>query len=416
MSLDGYHPRLVDARIDKLLKGPAAIVVEGCRACGKTTTVLQVAASAVRLDRDAGARTLGLANPDGLLDGPQPRLIDEWQLVPEVWNAVRGRVDDDATPGAFILTGSATPSEDQVRHTGAGRFIRVQMRPMSLFESGHSSATVHLKDLWETNELVPSLDRVSLQQVALWCARGGWPALLGEDIGYAMDVNRSYLQAVASSDIVTLDGVRRDPMKVGALINALGRNTGTYVSNRVLQTDSARFGSVIEAKTIASYLDALQRIWILAVQPTWGGHLRSAAPARQSPKRHLVDPSLAVAAMGASVNDLVADHETFGQVFETLVFRDLSSYAEADSMSVLAFQDSGGKEIDAVIVKGTAWAGVEVKLAAIPQVLDAAAANLLSIARRMTSHPRFLAIITADGPTYTRPDGVHVLSIAHLGA
>jgi len=399
-----------------LLQGPAAIVVEGCRACGKTTTALEFASSAVRLERDIQARALGGSNPDGLLDGPVPRLIDEWQLVPDVWNAVRARVDDDAMLGAYILTGSASPLDSQTRHTGAGRFVRISMRPMSLLESGESSGNVRLTNLWDTNRLDSSLDRVGLDQVAHWCVRGGWPALLGTDIDYAMEVNRAYLQAVASSDIVTVDGVRRDPGKVIALIHALGRNTATYVSNRVLQTDSEHFGSTIEARTIASYLDALQRVWVLSPQPAWGGHLRSTAPARKAPKRHLIDPSLAVAAMGASAKDLLGDHEAFGQVFESLVFRDLSSYAEAGSMSVMAFQDSGNKEIDAVVVKGTQWAGIEVKLAAIPKTLDSAAANLLSITRRMTTQPRFLAIITADGATYTRPDGVHVMSIAHLGA
>jgi len=414
MAQPAYRPRIVDAQVARLLAGAGGVVIEGPKACGKTTTALQVAASAVRLDRDATSRRAGLADPAVLLPGATPRLIDEWQLVPEVWNRVRAEIDDRQAPGQFILTGSATPADDATRHSGAMRLVRVPMRPLSLAESGVGSAQVSLADLWSGGRPTPSGAVWALDAVAEAACRGGWPSHLGLDTGLCLELNAAYLQTVAASDIVTIDGVRRDPRKVAALLAAVGRNTGTYVSNRVLQADSARFGATADVSTLAAYLDALIRLWVVVEQPAWGGHLRSSAPARKAPKRHLADPSLAVAAMGAGPGDLLRDHEAFGQVVESLVCRDLLVYAQASGLEVRAFQDSGGKEIDAVVVKGDQWAGIEVKLAQIPAVVDRAAAGLLAIAARMTSRPRFLAVVTGDGVSHTRPDGVHVIPVADL--
>jgi len=408
-----YRSRVVDRELARLLRGAGAVVIEGAKACGKTTTALQIAASAVRLDRDRNARLAGLADPTSLLTGDTPHLIDEWQLVPDVWNAVRAEVDDRGKPGQFVLTGSATPADDATRHSGAMRFVRVTIRPMSLFETGLGSGQVSLARLWGENE-AGSSDEFSLPSIADAVCRGGWPSHLGLDTQTCQDLNTAYLRTVASADIVTVDGIRRDPRKVAALISAIGRNTATYVTNRRLQTDSVAFGAPIDPATIATYLDALIRLWVVAEQPAWGGHLRSAAPARRAPKRHLVDPSLAAAAMDAEPDDLLRDHEAFGQLFESLAFRDLATYAQANRLDICAFQDAHGKEIDQVVVKGDQWAGIEVKLAQIPTVLDAAAAGLLAIAGRMSTKPRFLAIVTADGRAHTRPDGVHVVPLASL--
>jgi len=408
-----YRSRVVDEQVTRLLRGAGAVVIEGAKACGKTTTALQIASSAVRLDRDRNARLAGLADPSSLLTGDTPHLIDEWQLVPDVWNTVRAEVDDRGKPGQFILTGSATPADDATRHSGAMRFARVTMRPMSLFESGVGSGEVSLARLWAEDSAGSSRE-YSLPTMADAACRGGWPSHLGLDTETCQDLNAAYLRTVASADIVTVDGIRRDPRKVTALLSAVGRNTATYVTNRRLQTDSSAFGAPIDATTIATYLDALIRLWVVADQPAWGGHLRSAAPTRRAPKRHLVDPSLAAAAMGAEPGDLLRDHETFGQLFESLAFRDLAVYAQANRWEVCSFQDAHGKEIDQVIVKGDQWAGLEVKLAQIPAVLDDAASSLVAIANRMTSRPHFLAIVTADGKAYTRSDGVHVIPLAAM--
>ncbi|MDR2975368.1 MAG: DUF4143 domain-containing protein [Propionibacteriaceae bacterium] len=409
----GYRPRIVDAQLARMLQAAGVVVVEGAKACGKTTTALKLASSSVRLDRDRAMRVAGLADPTVLLPGEIPRLIDEWQLVPQVWNAARSEVDDRRAPGQFIFTGSATPADDATRHSGAMRFIRIPMRPMSLAESGLGTSQVSLDHLWRGEAHVVS-DRFSTVDVADAICRGGWPSHENLDTQTCQDLNESYIRTVSSTDIVTVDGIRRDPRKVSALISALGRNSATYVTNRRLQTDSAQYGALIDPATIASYLDALIRLWIVAEQPAWGGHLRSSAAARKAPKRHLVDPSLAAAAMGADPHDLMRDHEAFGQLFESLVFRDMVTYSQASGLDVQAFQDGSGKEIDQVLVKGDRWAGVEVKLSQIPQVLDDAASGLINIARRMTSDPRFLAIVTADGTAYTRPDGVHVIPLAAL--
>ena len=410
-----YRPRLVDQELRRALRAAGAVVLEGARACGKTTTAGQVAASVAWLDRDSGLRIAGASDPGVLLTGAVPRLIDEWQMVPDVWNAVRGAVDQRGQPGQFVLTGSATPADDVTRHSGAMRFIRLEMRPMSLFESGLSAGGVSLARLWDGALPTPSAETASLEEIAQAACRGGWPGLLRLDLEAAQDLNRAYLRSIASADVITVDGVRRDPSKVGALLTALGRNTATYVSNRRLQTDCAAFGALIDPATIASYVDALRRVWVLAPQYAWGGHPRSSAPARKAAKRHLVDPALAVAAMAATSDDLLADHAAFGQVFETLVFRDLSVYAQAGGFSVQAFQDAKGNEIDAVVVKGADWAGIEVKLVASGPIIEAAAANLKAIANRMTRRPRFLAVVTASGPTYTRADGIVVVSIGQMG-
>jgi predicted AAA+ superfamily ATPase len=347
------------------------------------------------------------------LPGENPRLIDEWQLVPQVWNAARSEVDDRRSPGQFIFTGSATPADDITRHSGAMRFARISMRPMALAESGLGTSQVSLDHLWQGGDHLAS-DRFVLADIADAICRGGWPSHERLDTQTCQDLNESYLRTVSATDIVTIDGIKRDPRKVGALISALGRNSATYVTNRRLQADSAQYGALIDPATIANYLDALIRLWIVAEQAAWGGHLRSSAATRKAPKRHLVDPSLAAASMGADPHDLMREHEALGQLFESLVFRDMVTYSQADSLEVRAFQDGSGREIDQVIVKGDQWAGVEVKLSQIPQVLDTAASGLISIARRMTTEPRFLAIVTADGTAYTRPDGVHVIPLAAL--
>jgi predicted AAA+ superfamily ATPase len=410
-----YRPRVIDSELAAALQAAGAVVVEGAKGCGKTTTAEQVAASAVHLDRDSAARASGMESPESLLPGEAPRLIDEWQLVPDVWNTVRSEVDQRGAPGQFILTGSATPAEDAMRHSGALRFMRLAMRPMSLLESGESTGDASLKAMWDGKVPPSALESLPLENVVDAACRGGWPSSLSLDLSAAMALNRSYLRIMAGVEIATVDGKKRDPLKVEALLSALGRNTATYVSNRVLQADSAEYGESIDPKTIASYLDALERLWVLAPQHAWGGHLQSSAAARKAPKRHLADPSLAVAAMEAEPQDLLEDRAALGQVFETLAFRDLSVYAQSMGAGVRAFQDKDGRELDAVVVKGVRWAGIEVKLSGTPAILDAAAANLTAIARRMRREPQFLAVVTASGPTYTRKDGVRVVSISQLG-
>lgn len=409
-----YRPRLVDAQLARGLRAAGAVVLEGPKSCGKTTTAHRQAESSVRLDASPQLRALGAVDPRALLAGDTPRLIDEWQLVPEVWNAVRHEVDERRADGQFILTGSATPTDDTTRHTGAGRVARVRMGPMTLHETGHGTGGVSLSGLFAGERPTSLGGDAELADIAELVCRGGWPANLRRDLADAMNANRDYLTTVAGADIVTVDGVRRDPLKVTALLYALARSTGTYVTDRTLRADVNGRGETLSPKTLTSYLDALRRLWIVVEQPAWGQHMRSAAQVRKAAKRHLVDPSLAIAALGVGPRALLADLEAFGQHFESLVFRDLSAHAQAVGARVHAYQDAGGAEIDAVLTRDDRWIGIEVKLGARPEVVDSAAAGLLRIARHMRTPPTALAVVTATGPSYRRPDGVNVISIQDL--
>lgn len=410
-----YRPRLVDAQLGRALRASGAVLLEGPKACGKTSTARQQAGSLVRLDASPQIRAAGAADPNLLLEGPTPRLIDEWQLVPDVWNAVRYQVDERQADGQFILTGSATPADDVTRHTGAGRVARIRMAPMSLHETGASDGSVSLRGLFDGDRPSSAGADTDLTGVAELLCRGGWPAHLRRDLDDALQANRDYLATIAATDIITVDGVRRDPRKVAALIYALARSNGTYVTDKTLQADVNGRGETLAPRTLTSYLDALQRLWIAVDQTAWGQHLRSGAQLRKAPKRHLVDPSLAIAALGASPRSLVADPEAFGQHFESLVFRDLCVYAQAIGASVHAYQEGSGAELDAVVVRDDEWIGVEVKLSARPEIVDAAATGLQAIARRMRRPPAALAVVTATGPSYRRPDGVYVVSLLTLG-
>jgi predicted AAA+ superfamily ATPase len=397
------------------LRRAGAVVIEGPKACGKTTTGLRQAGSDVRLDLRRDLRLAARLDPSSVLQGPVPRLIDEWQLAPDIWNAVRAEVDARNADGQFILTGSASPQDDATRHSGALRFAYVAMSPMTLAESKLSDSSVSLSDLWEGGKAHggPVLSDPEVIPQAL--CRGGWPSNQRRPLADALAANQDYLRTISSADIVTLDGVKHDPLKVSALLYAYSRNTASYVSARTLERDTAAYGEGSSARTISVYSDSLARLWTIVPQRAWGGHLRSSVPVRKASKWHLCDPSLAAAALGATPESLRQDLAAYGQLFETLVFRDLSVYGQAGGFAIRAFSE-GSDEIDAVVVKGIDWAGVEVKLSADPAVLDPAAAKLIRIAARMAQPPRFLALITSSGPSYTRTDGVHVASVRHLGA
>lgn len=411
-----YLSRLADDLLDRGLRSAGAVLLEGPKACGKTSTASQRAKSLVRLDANPPLRAAGLTDPNLLLDGETPRLIDEWQLVPDVWNAVRVAIDDRQRDGQFILTGSATPADDVTRHSGAMRISRVRMHPMSLAESSDSSGEVSLAAILRGDRPRSVGADGDLYRVAELTCRGGWPSNLRRTTEDAMAANRSYLATLASADIVSLDGVHRDPLRVAALLFALARNSASYVTKRTLAEDAAGYGEPSSTKTIDAYLDALTRLWIAVPQLAWGERLRSAAQVRRTPKWHLADPSLAAASLGATPAALVAEPGAFGQLFESLAFRDLSVYAQAAGAQTRAYQDSGGNEIDIVVIKDDAWSGFEVKLSSQPAVVDKAATKLRRVAAGMRKAPAALTILTSTGPSYQREDGVNVVSILTLGA
>lgn len=402
-----------------MLRATGAVVVEGARSCGKTETALRMAASAVRLDVDDAARAAGLLSPDLLLAGDRPRLLDEWQLAPAVWNHVRRAVDDArGLPGQFILTGSAVPADDATRHSGAGRFSRLRMRPMTLSEVGHSTDEVSLAALLGGEPPRAGDPGLDIRDLAKIIAVGGWPWLLGRPVDASLAAVRGYLDETRRADLARADGVVRDPENVGRVLRSLARHVGTQVSARSIAADVGGAEGPIDHHTVLGYLSALARVFVLDDLAAWSPALRSRTPLRAAPTRHLVDPSLAVAALGVDPDRLLRDVATLGLLFESLVVRDLRVFAQAIDASVSHYRDAAGLEADAVVERrdGT-WAAFEVKLG--PGAVDDAARSLLRLAERVDAdrhgRPAALVVVTGWGYGYRRPDGVSVVPIGALG-
>jgi predicted AAA+ superfamily ATPase len=413
-----YSPRVVDEELRDRLETSGAVLIEGPKACGKTETARQAAASEVLLDVDERARAAAALDPSLILAGDPPRLIDEWQVEPRVWNHVRRAVDDRREPGQFILAGSAVPADDATRHSGAGRFSRLRMRPMSLFESGLSDGSISLRDLMDGGN-ARSSHSVGLAGIAEAAARGGWPALQGIPVEAATKSVADYLEEVSRTDINRVDGVHRDPGRVHRLLRSLARNVATHVTTTTLAADSADGGGEpLKRQTVAEYLAALERLFVIEDQPPWEPHLRSRSILRKSPKRHFVDPSLAAAALGAGPAALLRDLNLFGFLFESLVVRDLRVYSQPGRGVVRQFRDNKGLEIDATVETSAGWGAFEIKLGG-DKAIDKAAANLLKFAGEVdtdrTGQPSVLGVIVAGGYGYTRDDGVQVIPITAFG-
>jgi uncharacterized protein len=416
--LPAYTPRIVDAELRDLLGSAGAVVIEGPKACGKTMTASQQAASRVLLDIDQAARQALAVEPALVLLGARPRLLDEWQVAPELWNQVRRAVDGAHQPGQFLLTGSAVPADDASRHTGAGRFAFLRMRPMSLVETGASSGVVSLRDLFAgagPSVVDPSL---SLQDLSDLIGRGGWPAQQGRSLQAAGRAARDYLEQVRQVDISRVGDRRLDPVRVGALLRALGRHCATEAKLSTLAADTGGSDGALDERTVGGYLQALERLMVIEDQPAWAPHLRSRARLRKAPKRHFVDPSLALAAVGAAPDRLLQDLEWFGQVFESLVIRDLRVYSQGLDGEVFHYRDDYGLEVDAIVqLRDGRWGAIEIKLG--EGQVEQAAATLQRFAAQIDSprsgSPAFLAVICGKGYGYRRPDGVVVVPIGALG-
>ncbi len=393
-------------------------MIEGPKACGKTATARQIAASEVLLDVDANARQAVDVDPVLVLEGPTPRLLDEWQIEPAIWNHVRRTVDARSAPGQFILTGSAVPADDITRHTGAGRIARLRMRPMSLFEAGRSVGCISLTELL-TGRMEPSADPgLTVADLAEEVALGGWPGLRGRGVATVLIALGDYLDEIARVDINRVDGTRRDPNRVMRLLRSLARNVATHAAATTLAKDAGGVDGPLKDETAREYLGALERLMVVEDQPAWAPHLRSKYRLRTAPKRHFVDPSLAVAALRSTPERLLGDLNMFGFLFESLVVRDLRIYAQAADAHVLQYRDSSELEVDAIVeARDGRWAAFEVKLGQ-GQVEDAAA-NLLRFAQRIDTSrcgtPALLGVIVATGYGYSREDGVSVIPIGVLG-
>lgn len=414
-----YRSRVVDAELNSRLRSAAAVVVEGPRASGKTETARRLASSEVLLDIDLEAQEAAAIDPRLILAGQRPRLIDEWQLVPSVWNHVRRASDESGAKAQFILTGSASPVDDVTRHSGAGRISRLRMRPMSLFESGLSNGVVSLGQLLEASVPAAPDPGLTLHDVALWTCRGGWPGTLNDTQRDAQRFVRDYVDEIRRTDVEQADGVRRDPARILQLLRSLSRNSATEVSMRTLATDSGGSDGRLDPRTVKSYVEALERVFVIENQPAWAPHLRSRSTLRRTPKRHFVDPSLAVAVLGTGPDRLMTDLKSFGLFFESLVVRDLRIYAQAHDAAVFHYRDDTGLEVDAVVESmDGSWAAFEIKLGGRERV-DDAARNLLRFRNRIdlsrVGEPRQLGVITATGFAYQRPDGVAVIPIGVIG-
>ena len=414
-----YRARIADGELTSLLAAVGAVVVEGPRGCGKTETALRASASVVRLDIDSQALAAGNLAPTLLLDGARPRLIDEWQLVPAVWNHVRREVDSTGgAAGQFILTGSAVPADDLTRHSGALRFGRLRMRPMSLVEAGRSTGAASLATLLSGGEPRAADPGLDIRQIAEVVAVGGWPALLGRPVDAALLVLRGYLDETRRVDIARVDGAARDPENVGRVLRSLARHVATPASARSIAADVGGIERPIDHHTVLAYLSALSRVFVVEDLPAWSPALRSRTLLRSAPTRHFVDPSLAVAALGADPDRLLRDVETLGLLFESLAVRDLRIFAQALDARVFHYRDATGLEADAIVERrdGT-WAAFEVKLG--PSAVDAAASSLLRLADRVDparhGRPAALVVLTGWGYGYRRPDGVCVVPIGALG-
>lgn len=416
----GYLPRLIESEIAEKLRASGALLIRGPKACGKTETARQFAQSSIALDTDVQVPVMMNIDPRLVLAGATPRLLDEWQEQPQIWNFVRREVDERKAKGQFILTGSANPEESIGMHSGAGRFTVVDMQTMSWQEMGYSSQHVRLSELLEGADVGFAKEPLDLDTTLERMIRGGWPGLQGESLRSAALLNRAYIDLLADVDMSRVSEVRRDPQKVRSLLRSLARNVATQVDNVTLQADIERAEDVTMSRpTLIDYLDALGRLMVFEEQAAFNTHIRSANSLRKSPKRHFCDVSLAIAALKLSKKQLLGDLQYAGFLFESLVYHQLKCYARANDAELYHYRDSTKLEVDAIVQQsGGVWAAFEVKLGM--GMVDAAAANLLrfreAIDPAKTAPPASLNIITGGNLSYTRPDGIRVISLASLSA
>ncbi len=413
-----YKPRVVDSELVQRLSSAGAVVIEGPKFCGKTVTAKEVAASWVLLDTDVRAQQALAADPSLVLIGAVPRLLDEWQVEPSLWNLVRHEVDNRALPGQFILTGSSLPNDDIRRHAGAGRFSVLRMRPMSLFETGQSNGSVSLKELMGGNVGKAGDSGITREVIAERIVVGGWPAHQDMSLQGSTRAARDYLKQIREVDIARTTGGKRDPIKLDRFLRSFARNISTEAAITVLAADTGGSDGAISRNTISEYMEVLQRLMIIENQPAWPAHLRSRAILRMAPKRHFVDPSLAVAALSGSVKRLLDDPELMGLLFESLIIRDLRVFSQPLDGEVFHYRDNNGIEVDAIVqLADGRWGAFEVKLGL--GSIDRAAENLLRFEKLidvgMSGTPSVMGVICGTGFAYRRPDGVAVIPIGTLG-
>lgn len=417
-----YLSRIADKILKDRLESSGAVLIEGPKWCGKTSTATEISRSQLFMqDPDKAVSYLKAADtkPSLLLKGDTPRLLDEWQVAPVLWDAVRFMVDQRGLPGQFILTGSAVPQDNVVQHTGTGRISRMMMRPMSLYESGESNGSVPLSALFDGETEIDAFSELSIEQIAFAIVRGGWPASIGDSRKSALRHAIDYVEAVINADVSRVDNIEKNPVRVRALLRSLSRNISTLATIRTIHNDIAMGDDdeSLSEKTISQYLNALNRIFVTENLPAWNPALRSKTAIRTSPKRQFVDPSIAAAVMRLTPERLLDDFNYFGFLFESLCDRDLRIYAEAIDGEVFHYRDSSGLEADAVVALNDGrWAAIEVKLGS--KEIEEAAKHLLELKNKVNTEkmqePSFLMILTGTEIAYRRDDGVFVVPLGCL--
>ena len=412
-----YIKRFADDILDERLKSAGAVLIEGTKACGKTETAKQAAKSVAQFDNDPQIKIKMQIDPKSLLVGEVPRLLDEWQVYPEIWNSIRHEVDARKLKGQFILTGSATPDSESKRHSGAGRFSVIKMCTMSMFERGWSTGEVSLSALMNGEAPASNDVKFDLGETAEKITIGGWPGLISENAAVGLQFASDYVTLIAQADLSRVSQRQRDPNKVKRLLQSLARNISTEASLAALSRDTGGNDNELDDETVADYLSELERLMVVDHLPAWNTHIRSSDMLRKAPKRHFADPSLAVGALGLSVDKLLADLNYFGLLFESLVIHDLRVYADASGGKVFHYRDSRGSEADAIVeyADGT-WGAFEVKLGI--GAVDEAAGSLKTLANKIDTDrvkaPATLTVITGNGFAYRRPDGINVVPISTL--
>lgn len=423
MEIKDYKKRIVDEKIEKYLKLFGAICIEGPKYCGKTWAGRQHAKSESLLYKKTGEASneveLAKISPKIILEGEKPKLIDEWQEATNLWDEIRYEVDGTGLKGQYILTGSSTPKRGGISHSGAGRFGKIQLRTMSLFESGDSTGDISLKDICEGKDISKATGDVDLRNLASLIIRGGWPGNLNYSSDDARIMVNQYIDLIINDDLYRLDGINRDKHKVKLLLKSLARNESTTVTNATLKKDIKEIDNEdIDIDTVSSYLNALDKLFLLDNDEPFSTNIRSSVRVKQAEKRHFTDPSIACAILNLTEDKLIKDLETFGFMFEAMVERDLKIYADSFNAKCYHYQDYLNREIDSVIeLEDGNWCAFEIKLGV--NAIEAAAQNLLNISNSIKKEngkaPSILCIICGmSNAAYKRPDGVYVVPITAL--
>lgn len=419
-----YRPRIADRLLERKLKGKGAVLIEGAKWCGKTTTAEQHAKSILYMSEPEKVEQniqLATLNPKLLLGGETPRLIDEWQIAPQLWDSIRFEADHRHQFGLFILTGSSVPPDmSKILHSGTGRFSWLRMRPMSLWESGDSTGDVSLSDIFDGKLNITGISRIDLERMAFLTCRGGWPSSVMMEDEVALDQAFDYIEAVEHRDIQQVDKIVRNPERVHRLLRSYARHQGAQAPYTAIRDDLIeKEGESFDIDTVASYINALKNIFVIEDVEAWNPNLRSKTAIRSSDTRYFTDPSIATAALGVGPNDLISDLNTFGLIFETLCIRDLRTYAEALSGEVRHYRDKNGLECDAVVhLRDGRYGLVEFKLGG-EKLINEGAATLLALANKIDTtkmkSPSFMMVLTATGDyAFRRADGVLVVPIGCL--